>query len=196
MNAGDILRHLAETLSVAETLRRFPELDEAGLRAVLEDAAQGAETATGPETDVDFIEYGPPSPGLRLSLYTDGGSRGNPGPSGAGAVAYDDQGRPVGQWKKFLGRMTNNQAEYHALLLGLERISLLKPSHVTTNLDSELVVLQILGKYRVKNKALKPLYERVMERLESLDGYEVRHVRRMFNAEADRLANEAMDSYG
>jgi ribonuclease HI len=126
-------------------------------------------------------------------LRTDGGSRGNPGPAGAGFVIEQD-GSIICRGGRFLGSQTNNVAEYEALIWGLENVSALGFSEVMVFADSELLVKQINGQYRVKNEGLKPLFIRAMQVLRTFGTWEVGHVRREQNAEADAMANDAMDS--
>jgi len=129
-------------------------------------------------------------------IETDGASRGNPGLAGAGIVIKDDQGRTVDTIGKFLGVMTNNQAEYHALIAGLEAIASHKPEAVTVRMDSELIVKQMRGQYRVKHPDLLPLYSRVVELVSVLPAVTFEHVVRERNSRADRVANVAIDSRG
>jgi len=128
-----------------------------------------------------------------LSLFTDGACRGNPGLGGAGAVLMTGDGQVIATAKKFLGRCTNNIAEYRALILGLEEALKHGASAVCVFLDSELLVRQIQGRYRVKNPALQPLMADVRALLSRFDDWQVEHVPRGGNATADRLANEAID---
>jgi ribonuclease HI len=127
------------------------------------------------------------------TLRTDGGARGNPGPGGAGFVIEDDSGAIVRRGGRYLGSVTNNQAEYEALVWGLETAL----DHGVTRLrvcaDSELVVRQINGVYRVKNEGLKPLFARAQKLLRRFASTEIVHVRREMNVAADELANVAMD---
>jgi ribonuclease HI len=128
-----------------------------------------------------------------LSLFTDGACRGNPGLGGAGAVLVDTSGEVVGKAKKFLGHCTNNIAEYHALILGLGEALGQGAADISIYLDSELLVRQIQGIYRVKNPALKPLMLEIRGLLDRFDTWEVEHVPRSENALADQLANDAID---
>lgn len=131
---------------------------------------------------------------MHLTIYTDGAARGNPGPAGAGAVLLDDSGAVVDEISHYLGEMTNNQAEYRALLLALERVDRLRVTAVDIFADSELMVRQLNGEYRVKNELLRPLFEEITRRLQRVETYTIGHVRREQNAHADRLANEAIDA--
>jgi len=126
-------------------------------------------------------------------LRTDGGSRGNPGPAGAGFVIERD-GEIICRAGRYLGEHTNNVAEYEALIWGLENVLAAGFAQVTVYADSELLVKQINGQYRVKNAGLKPLFVRALALLRSFDTWRVTHVRRELNAEADAMANDAMDS--
>lgn len=127
-------------------------------------------------------------------LRTDGGARGNPGPAGAGFV-IEDAGRVVCSGGRFLGQATNNVAEYSALIWGLENVAALGYAKVHVYADSELLVKQVNGAYRVKNEGLKPLFAEAMRLLRGFsEGYDVRHVRREDNKLADDMANRAMDA--
>jgi ribonuclease HI len=128
-----------------------------------------------------------------LSLFTDGACRGNPGQGGAGAVLMGGNGEVVGTAKKFLGHCTNNIAEYQALIPGLGEALGRGATAISIYLDSELLVRQIQGIYRVKNPDLKPLMAEIRELLDRFDTWKVEHVPRRENALADELANEAID---
>jgi len=129
----------------------------------------------------------------RGHLFCDGGARGNPGPAGAGAVLYDDQGRELASRGKYIGSATNNVAEYWGVVLGLAlaRGQGLKSVHL--NLDSELVVRQLKGEYRVRHPGLQPLWREVKKQLCDFDYWEACHIPRNKNTVADRLVNEAID---
>lgn len=125
-------------------------------------------------------------------LYCDGASRGNPGESGAGAFVVHGDGKEEGL-RRYLGPMTNNQAEYQALLLGLEHLRSLKAKVIEVRADSELMIRQLNGQYRVKNKGLIPLFAQAKHLLAQFTHVTLRHVPREENKRADRLANEAID---
>ena len=127
-----------------------------------------------------------------LIIHTDGGSRGNPGKAGIGVVIEKDDGNKE-QIYKYIGITTNNIAEYTALKEALMRAEDLGEKHVSVIMDSELVVKQIKGEYRVKNEGLKPLYKDIKNIIREFDYFEIRHVMRKDNKEADKLANKAMD---
>jgi ribonuclease HI len=130
-----------------------------------------------------------------LRLYTDGAARGNPGPAGLGVVIEDDQGMRLGGLCRYLGKATNNQAEYYALIEGLQAVRDWNPDRLEIYLDSQLVVEQVNGRYRVKNQDLKPLYQRARELIDSFPEVVIRHVERAKNKGADALANRAIDEY-
>lgn len=133
--------------------------------------------------------------GRAITLWTDGASRGNPGPAGAG-VLIEAEGTPDRiEISEFLGETTNNVAEYSALLLGLRKAETLYPSSLTVYSDSELLVRQIHGEYRVKSPLLRPLYLETCRRLRRFPATRILHVRRERNEEADRLANRAIDDH-
>lgn len=130
---------------------------------------------------------------MGLVLYVDGGSRGNPGPAGAGVVLHDDAGNRVHEAGYFLGTQTNNAAEYQALIRGVQRAGKCADKLLTIFADSELLVKQLLGEYRVKSPSLAKLYEQAQIALLRVGRWSIQHVRRDGNAHADRLANLAMD---
>ena len=134
-----------------------------------------------------------PAPDNHLIAHTDGGARGNPGPAGYGVVIHDSSGKKVARLSRFLGHQTNNFAEYQALIASLEYA--LQHGHRALKVisDSELVVRQVKGIYRVKEPTLRDLHARVKDLVSKLDWFEIEHVLRGHNREADRLANEAMD---
>lgn len=125
--------------------------------------------------------------------YTDGAARGNPGPAGAGVIIYGPKHKVIEEAKLYLGETTNNVAEYRALILALDKLDYHNAENILIRADSELMVKQIKGEYRVKNEGLKPLYEQAMGLIEGFDTYKIEHVPREENKAADRLANAAID---
>jgi len=128
-----------------------------------------------------------------VKIFSDGGARGNPGPAGIGAVIYDEDNKILAQISEYLGVTTNNQAEYRALVAALKKAKELGAQKVECYLDSELVVKQLNREYKVKNKDLAPLFLEIHNLSLSFKNITFSHVRREYNKEADRLANEAMD---
>lgn len=128
-----------------------------------------------------------------LYAYADGACRGNPGPSGAGWVLCAADLSVVARGHLFLGRRTNNEAEYLAAACALEAAHALGASAVTLRADSELLIRQVTGVYRVKNERLRPLFEQLVSLSRRFESFSAEHVRREFNAEADREANLAID---
>jgi ribonuclease HI len=132
----------------------------------------------------------------RLVIHTDGAARGNPGPAGAGAVLRRASGELVEEASRYLGRATNNVAEYGALILALERAREHGAREIEIRADSELLVRQMSGEYKIKNEALKELAARAHEIARSFERVAYVHVRREYNRDADRLANRAIDEAG
>jgi ribonuclease HI len=129
-----------------------------------------------------------------LVAHIDGGARGNPGPAGYGVVVEDEAGRPVAQLSAFLGSQTNNYAEYSGLLAALSYALRHGFTALKVYSDSELMVRQINGQYKVNHPVLKELHGKAIRMIEDLEAFEINHVLREKNREADRLANLAMDS--
>jgi ribonuclease HI len=134
-----------------------------------------------------------PPPQNYLTAHTDGGARGNPGPAGYGVVIHDSQGNKVAVLSRYLGRQTNNFAEYQALIAALEYAVEHGPKALKVISDSELLVRQIKGIYRVKEPTLRDLHARASQLISKLDWFNIEHVLRGHNHEADELANQAMD---
>lgn len=132
----------------------------------------------------------------KLIIHTDGGARGNPGPAGIGVAVYNEHKELLREYSDFLGIATNNQAEYKAVILALKKAKELEAEEISFFLDSELVVKQLRGEYKVKNQDLAGLYLEIHNLSVDFKKITYTHVRREFNKEADRLANEAMDKGG
>lgn len=130
---------------------------------------------------------------MRLVVHVDGGARGNPGPAAAAAVLSDPDGTVVDEATQLVGESTNNVAEYHALLLGLERARALGATEVEVVGDSELVARQVEGRYKVKHPAMRPLHAQAVAALGAFDRWTIRTVPRAQNARADALVNAALD---
>ena len=131
---------------------------------------------------------------MKLTVHVDGGSRGNPGPAAIAAVLSDENGEVIDSAGAVIGRATNNVAEYRALLFGIERAAALGATDLDLVGDSELIVKQVRGEYKVKDPNMKPLHAAVEAALADFDSWSIRHVKRHLNAEADRLVNESLDA--
>jgi ribonuclease HI len=129
---------------------------------------------------------------MELTIYTDGASRNNPGEAGAGILILQDDA-PVEKIARYLGRTTNNIAEYRAAIIGLEYAVKQGASRVKLFADSELLVKQLNGQYKVKNEGLKPLYGKAKELIAEIGSVAVQYIPREMNTEADALANKAID---
>ena len=132
-------------------------------------------------------------PSKRLTIYVDGASRGNPGPAAVGVVIKDEKGITTLKASSSIGRATNNQAEYTALIMALQEAKRLRASHVEIRTDSQLMAQQITGNYRVRNAHIRPLFEQAMQLLTTFQHCSIDHIPRDLNSEADALANEALD---
>jgi ribonuclease HI len=131
-----------------------------------------------------------------LNVYVDGASRGNPGPAAIGVVILTRQGKKVASFGEAIGETTNNFAEYMALIHALRLLSIFEVDHLRIYTDSELMASQVNGDYRVKEKTLKSLYAQVVSMLRRYREYQVLHIPREENAEADLLANRALNEEG
>ena len=140
--------------------------------------------------------FGEPEPQAKPAAYRaniDGGSRGNPGPASYGVVIRNPHGEVIARLKKYIGRTTNNVAEYYGLIAALDYAQSNNIRALRIESDSELLVKHMRGQYKVKNADLKPLFERAKKMSQSFASFRIDHVYREQNAEADALANEAMD---
>ena len=173
---ADLLRVLAKTLDVASLLEEHPEVPRGDLRRILEEAARRLDETSG-----------------EVFLYTDGASRGNPGPAGAGAVLLDGRGKVLGESSEYLGEATNNEAEYRALLLGLSLARLKGVKRLRLRSDSELLARQLMGRYRVRHPRLQVLFEAAKGLIGSFEAFHIERVLREENAKADVLANQAIE---
>ncbi len=131
---------------------------------------------------------------MQATLFADGGSRGNPGPAASGAVLVGPQGEILDEVGHYLGRATNNVAEWTALCIGLEAAARRGIRTLAVRLDSELVVKQLLGEYRVKHVDLQPLHRRAISLFKKFEHVDVAHIPRAKNKLADRLVNQVLDA--
>ena len=131
----------------------------------------------------------------KVVIYTDGGARGNPGPAGIGVVIFDENEEEIlASYKKYLGKTTNNQAEYQGVVLGLEKAKELGVDEALVKVDSELICKQLTGEYKVKNPDFQQHFIKIHNLKLKFKKVEFKHVRRELNKLADALANEAMDA--
>lgn len=171
-----IFHALAQGMEIPEVLKRF-QLTRDDLQALF----------------LEVGEFYQAQEGGYWRLFCDGASRGNPGPAGAGAVLLDHIGNLQGRAARYLGKATNNVAEYQALLLGLEMALGRGVKRLKIFSDSQLLVEQLNGGYQVKSPQLKPLWRQATKELQKFEAYAISHIDRASNAEADRLANQAID---
>jgi ribonuclease HI len=199
---SELLLTLAETLDIKATLDRH-RADPAGLKAALRRGAGAlAYEETHPAKEMDLActcietpaSAAASADGAALVVNTDGASRGNPGPAAAGFALYRE-GKLLEAAGQYLGKQTNNQAEYNALILALKRALELGAHEVTVRTDSELMVRQIKGEYRVKNSALQDLFAGAKDLIRQFKSFRIQHVPREQNQKADSMANRAIDEF-
>ncbi len=176
---SSVLRHLAGTMDIGKTLAEFPGLTQEYLSNIIVRASEGIEMTMS----------------AKAQIWVDGAARGNPGEAGAGAYMKLPGCEPAGRGE-FLGNATNNVAEYRALLLGLEMANNQNIKAVEIYSDSELMIKQMTGEYRVKNEDLRTLFSMAQKAAGCLESVSYSYVPREENVEADRLANMALDARG
>lgn len=193
-----VLEALAASLDAGEVLSRFPGLAREQLRGmVLEAVGRLPRLAAHPaaaagEACVSVVSAGDwPA---EVTVHIDGGSRGNPGEAGVGVYFQDHTGAPLQSIARYIGRATNNTAEYQALLTALARAREVGVKHLRVFSDSELLVNQVNGRYRTTVPHLQQYLQEAIRLMREIGRVDVAHVRREFNKEADALANEAMDT--
>ncbi len=181
--AERLLRRLAEDPLLTAVADQVPDLDKRRIGELLAAAA-------------DIVR--PPHSGAvdEATLHVDGASIGNPGPAGAGAVIVDRTNRTLAEISRPLGVTTNNVAEYRALIIGLEKARELGVRNIHVRADSELMVKQMNGDYRIKDEKLKALSREAHDIADSFDSFEIQHVERSKNRAADRLSKRAADESG
>jgi ribonuclease HI len=195
---ADILRYIAREEPLTATVRAFRGLTRERLGQLLEEAAERLDSGLGerrtePQAPLPPTAEEPRGSIPRLRLYSDGAARGNPGPSGAGAVLVEPGGQVVAKLGKFLGHQTTNYAEYMGLLLGLRHAKALGAKEIEVFADSELLIRQLGGRYQVKSPSLRPLYEEAVKLLNDFSRVKLVHVPREMNAAADEMSNRAID---
>ena len=131
---------------------------------------------------------------MKATLHADGGARGNPGPAGIGVVLRDDSGGVIGELSEVIGEATNNVAEYNAVIEGLKLAHELGVTDIEIQLDSKLVVMQLLGEWKIKSDALRGLAVEARRLLSRFSSTKLTHVGREQNADADKLVNQALDA--
>ena len=185
---------LGERLPTELLRAEFPDLTRKDVRSIFQAVAEHIRCCEEwADSEADGQEGEPGTRMMTVSLYCDGASRGNPGPSGAGVVLLDDKGEQILELSRYLDDGTNNEAEYRALVRGLEAAAEIGVRRIEIFLDSELVVKQLSGKYKVRNARLRSLFDQAVSILRQFDDYGIFHVGREQNQQADRLANEAID---
>ncbi|MHB8836248.1 MAG: ribonuclease HI family protein [Candidatus Methylomirabilia bacterium] len=198
-----VLEALAASLDAGEVLSRFPGLAREQLRGIVREAAgrlprparvsPASAAATGASSHTAAAAGEGAWPG-EVTVHIDGGSRGNPGEAGVGAYFQDRSGAPLQSIARYIGRATNNTAEYQALLIALARARDAGVKHLRVFSDSELLVNQVNGRYRTTVPHLQQYLQEAIRLMREIGRVDVAHVRREQNKEADALANEAMDT--
>ena len=131
---------------------------------------------------------------VKAIIYTDGGSRGNPGPSALGVVVTEESGKVLKEYSHYLGEVTNNQAEYEAVIFALQKAKQLRIKEVELRVDSELIGRQLLGKYKIKDPDLQPLFLKAWNLRLDYDKVDIKIIPREQNKKADKLVNRELDS--
>lgn len=185
MKKRDILRYLAETLSFAKALERFPSLTNEKLKSLLLDASELFEEIPPKERPTSE----------KLTFYIDGASRGNPGKAAIGVVIMDGGGHVIDELKRYIGETTNNMAEYQALIEALTEGKRLGCRVIRVFSDSELLVRQINGVYKVRDEKLIDLYKEAKRLISGFEEFKIDHITRDKNSRADSLANQALDNH-
>jgi ribonuclease HI len=189
VSPAQLLLAIAEHETLEKTCEALPGLTREAAQKLLHGAARKLQGEAPPQAPRPL----PAASTKRVVLFSDGAARGNPGPAGAGAVITDAAGNVLARLGRFLGRQTNNVAEYQGLLLGLRHAQELGVRDLEVRADSQLLIRQLGGEYAVKHPGLKPLHAEAVRLLESFDSYVLRHVPREENTLADEMSNRAID---
>lgn len=188
---AQLLLAIAEHETLEKTCAAVPGLTREGAQKLLRGAAQKLQQEKPP------LEQRKPSAtapaGNVVRIFSDGAARGNPGPAGAGAVLVDAAGNVLARLGRYLGRQTNNVAEYEGLLLGLKHARELGYRAIEVRADSQLLIRQLKGEYAVRHAGLKPLHAEALRLLRGFDKVDLAHVPREDNALADEMSNRAID---
>jgi len=182
---AQLLLAIAEHETLEKTCAAFRGLTREAAQKLLRGAARQLQ-----QENLPLREKGA---GRTVRVYSDGAARGNPGPAGAGAVLTDAAGNVIARLGRYLGRQTNNVAEYEGLLLGLKHARELGYREVEVRADSQLLIRQLKGEYAVRHAGLKPLHAEALRLLHGFDRYDLQHVPREENALADEMSNRAID---
>jgi len=185
---AQLLLAIAEHETLEKTCAVFPGLTREAAQKLLRGAARQLQ-----QEKLPLREKSAAGPGRTVRVYSDGAARGNPGPAGAGAVLTDAAGNVIARLGRYLGKQTNNVAEYEGLLLGLKHARELGYREVEVRADSQLLIRQLKGEYAVRHAGLKPLHAEALRLLRSFDRYDLQHVPREENALADEMSNRAID---
>ena len=185
---AQLLLAIAEHETLEKTCAAFPGLTREAAQKLLRGAARQLQ-----QEKLPLREKSAAGPGRTVRVYSDGAARGNPGPAGAGAVLTDAAGNVIARLGRYLGKQTNNVAEYEGLLLGLKHARELGYRGVEVRADSQLLIRQLKGEYAVRHAGLKPLHAEALRLLRSFDRYDLQHVPREENALADEMSNRAID---
>ncbi len=180
-----ILRMFAQGLNIQEIVQKFPTFDADKIANLLDEAIQGL------EKEKVYYHASP-----TFTVYIDGACRGNPGPGSVGVVMVNEKGETVEQIKEAIGVCTNNVAEYTALLRALDKARKMKVDTLLVKSDSQLLVKQLEGTFKVKDEKIKVLYDQAQELLKDFKAVEFLHIPRVENKLADELANKALDEAG
>jgi ribonuclease HI len=204
VSPAQLLLAIAEYESLEHTCAAL-DLDLTTARKLLRGAAVQlrSEKPAKPKSAAPKLEQEPKTPPkaplgesagvLAMRVFSDGAARGNPGPAGAGAVLTDAKGNVLARLGHFLGRQTNNVAEYQGLILGLRRAQEMGAREVEVRADSQLMIRQLGGQYAVRNAALKPLHAEALRLLRGFARFDLQHIPREQNSLADEMSNRAID---
>jgi len=185
---AQLLLAIAEHETLQKTCATFPGLTREAAQKLLRGAARQLQ-----QEKLQLPEPKAPAAARAVRVYSDGAARGNPGPAGAGAVLTDSAGEVIARLGRYLGRQTNNVAEYEGLLLGLKHARDLGYREVEVRADSQLLIRQLKGEYAVRHAGLKPLHAEALRLLRRFDRFDLQHVPREENALADEMSNRAID---